>query len=81
MSTSKNNRRKFIKSVIVAGTAVGVGAPVLQHLASEDTSQVPMLMPDGKLVMVNKSVLDQNTIAKKATEKEVFDWMNDAHKK
>ncbi|MDH7462098.1 hypothetical protein QEG73_12445 [Chitinophagaceae bacterium 26-R-25] len=80
MSTSKN-RRKFIKSVIVAGATVGVGAPLLHHLTSEDTSLVPMMMPDGKLVMVNKSVLEQSTVAKKATEKEVFDWMNDAHKK
>ncbi|MDI3322451.1 hypothetical protein [Pinibacter soli] len=81
MPTSKNNRRKFIKSVIVAGTTLGVGTPLLHHLTSEDTSLVPMLMPDGKLVMVKKSVIDQSTVAKKATEKEVFDWMNDAHKK
>jgi|GEM_PF-1891222 len=80
MST-KNNRRKFIQSVIVAGATIGVGAPLLHHLQSEDTSQVPMMMPDGKLVMVNKSVLDQSTVATKATEKEVFDWMNDARKK
>ncbi|MBV4357234.1 hypothetical protein [Pinibacter aurantiacus] len=78
---TKNNRRKFIKSVIVAGTTIGVGAPLLHHLQSEETSMVPMLMPDGTLVMVKKSALEQNTVAKKATEKEVFDWMNDAHKK
>lgn len=81
MSTSKNNRRRFLKSAIVAGATIGVGAPLLPHLKSEESPQIGMLTPDGKLVMVNKSVLEQNTDAKKATEKEVFDWMNDKHKK
>jgi hypothetical protein len=81
MSTSKNNRRRFLKSAIVAGATIGVGAPLLHHLHTDDNSQVAMLTPDGKLVMVNKSALEQNPDAKKATEKEVFDWMNDKHKK
>jgi hypothetical protein len=81
MSTSKNNRRRFLKSAIVAGATIGVGAPLLIHLKSEDNSQVAMMTPDGKLVMVNKSVLEQFPDAKKATEKEVFAWMNDKQKK
>jgi hypothetical protein len=81
MSTSKNNRRRFIKSVLAAGATIGVGAPLLHQLQSQDTSQVTMMTPDGKLVLVNRSVLDQNATVKKASEKEVFDWMNKEHKK
>jgi hypothetical protein len=81
MATEKNNRRRFLKSAIVAGATIGVGAPLLSHVTSQDPAQVAMLTPDGKLVMVNKSVLEQFPDVKKASEKEVFDWMNDNHKK
>jgi hypothetical protein len=42
--------------------------------------QVKMLTPDGKLVTINKSVLDKVSNGKKASNKEVYDWMNNPSK-
>ena len=41
--------------------------------------KVKMLTPDGKLVEVDKSVLDR-TAKKKATNKDIFDWMENPSK-
>ena len=43
--------------------------------------KVKMLTPDGKLVEVNKSVIEKNAGVRKATDQEVFDWMDQKHKK
>ena len=42
--------------------------------------KIKMLTPDGKLVEVNKSVMEKNAGVRKATDKEVFDWMDPKHK-
>lgn len=76
----KCNRRRFIKSTLIAGTAAGIAAPIIPGSGPADDSQVTMLTSDGKLVSVNKSVLQQTTEQKKATEREVFEWMNEKHK-
>lgn len=41
---------------------------------------VKMLTPDGKLVEVEKAVLDKMTKNKKATNQEIFDWMKNPSK-
>lgn len=76
----KFNRRRFIKSAIIAGTAAGIAAPLIPGSDQASASQVTMLTSDGKLVTINKSVLEQTTDQKKATEREVFEWMNNKHK-
>ena len=41
---------------------------------------VKMLTADGKLVSVDKAVLDELTNKQKATNKQIFDWMKNPSK-
>jgi len=79
-SQEKNNRRKFLRSFLIAGTALGAASPLIK--ASEKTSKekIKMLTADGKLVEVDKSVIEKNADVKRASDKEVFDWMTTKHK-
>jgi hypothetical protein len=76
----KYNRRIFINSVITAGTAAAVITPLIPDLKPKTMDKVKMLTPDGKLVEVDQSVIEKATGSKKATNKEVFEWMDPKHK-
>jgi hypothetical protein len=76
----KHNRRWFIKSTLIAGTAVGIAAPLIPAPKSEDPDKVTMLTSDGKLVTISKATLEQKSNQPKATEREVYEWMNEKHK-
>jgi hypothetical protein len=76
----KYNRRLFINSVITAGTAAAVITPLIPDLKPKAMDKVKMLTPDGKLVEVDRSVIEKATGSKKATDKEVFEWMDQKHK-
>ena len=41
---------------------------------------VKMLTPDGKLVEVDKSVIEKATSGKKATNNDIYDWMKNPSK-
>ena len=73
------NRRNFLKAVISSGAAATL-VPPLYKLQQDKEEKVKMLTADGKLVEVNKSVLEKNAGVRKATDKEVFDWMDPKHK-
>ena len=74
------NRRNFLKAVITSGAAAGLAAPLsMIHPGKEE--KIKMLTPDGKLVEVDESVLKKINGSKKATDKEVFEWMDQKHKK
>ena len=44
-------------------------------LAGTKKEKVKMLTPDGKLVEVDKAVIDALATKQKATNKEIYDWM------
>ncbi|HMU08447.1 MAG TPA: hypothetical protein PKC54_00455 [Ferruginibacter sp.] len=46
----------------------------------EDTGMVKMLTADGKLVEVERSVLDAAPERKKAANKDIYEWMNNPSK-
>ena len=48
--------------------------------SSKKTGMVKMLTADGKLVEIDRSVLDQATQKKKSSNKEIFQWMNNPSK-
>jgi hypothetical protein len=51
--------------------------------ADKETSQpqmVKMLTADGKLVEVDKAIFDKIATKQKATNKEIYDWMNNPSK-
>lgn len=47
---------------------------------AENTDTVKMLTADGKLVEVDRSVLDAATERKKAANKDIYEWMNNPSK-
>lgn len=50
-------------------------------LSTQKKEKVKMLTPDGKLVEVDKRVLEQASQNKKATNQEIYDWMENPSKK
>ena len=49
-------------------------------LLNPKKEKVKMLTADGKLVEVDKSVIDKLAASKTASDKEVFEWMDKKHK-
>jgi hypothetical protein len=45
-----------------------------------NTEMVKMLTAEGKLVAIDKAVLDEAAKKQKATNKEIFDWMKNPSK-
>jgi hypothetical protein len=76
----KSNRRNFFKSALAAGTTVGLVNPVSANPTSSSGDKIKMLTADGKLVEVDRSVIEKATASKKATNEEVFEWMDKKHK-
>jgi hypothetical protein len=79
-SQKKNNRRKFLRSFLIAGTALGAVTPLNKISKQTNKEKIKMLTADGKLVEVDKSVIEKNADLKRASDKEVFDWMTTKRK-
>ncbi|MBL0307411.1 MAG: hypothetical protein IPQ25_15680 [Chitinophagaceae bacterium] len=52
--------------------------PADKKAATAET--VKMLTPDGKLVEISKAVLEEVSKKQKATNKEIYNWMNNPSK-
>ena len=76
----KNNRRIFFKTLIATGATAGLISSDKTPSLQEKEETIKMLTADGKLVEVKKSVLEQKAGVRKASDKEVFDWMDPKHK-
>lgn len=63
------DRRWFLSSLL------GIGKNV------KKTDMVKMLTADGKLVEVERSVLEKASVKKTATNKEIYNWMDNPSKK
>ncbi len=79
MSKSNNSRRKFLSLSLLGGAALAAGKADAQQLV-KPTEKVKMLTPDGRMVEVDKAVLDQATNRQKASNKEVLKWASPAKK-
>ncbi len=67
------NRRGFLSLLLS-------GKDNIQATNQDKPEMVKMLTAEGKLVEVSKAVLDELTKKQKATNKEIFDWMNNPSK-
>lgn len=76
----KNNRRNFFKTIITSGAAAGLASSHETPSQQQQEETVKMLTSDGKLVEVKKSVIEKRAGVRKASDKEVFDWMDPKHK-
>ena len=78
----KHDRRSFVKSILTGATAVGIIVPLATNAKphQQKTNKIKMLTSDGKLVEVDESVIKKAAGSRKATNEEIFQWMDPKHK-
>ncbi|HYJ64512.1 MAG TPA: hypothetical protein VEV62_12260 [Parafilimonas sp.] len=78
MRKEKDDRRNFLKSILTAGGAIAAKSISKSDITKKE--KIKMLTADGKLVAVDKTVIEKNAGSKKASAQEVFEWMDSKHK-
>jgi hypothetical protein len=75
----KSSRKKFLlwSSAVLSSITV---LKILPDSKKQKTERVKMITADGKLVEVDKSIFEKATTGKKASNKEIYDWMNNPSK-
>ena len=71
----ENKRRNFLKIALFASA----GITFLSSFKGKSQSKiekVKMLTPDGKLVEIDKSMIEKEITTNRATNKEMLEWMN-----
>lgn len=80
-SNDGSNRRKFLSLGLLGGAAlITQKATAMIPIEPEAEETVPMLTADGKLVQVNKSILQKSDDKQKAGNKDILDWTTTQHK-
>ena len=67
------SRRSFLSLLLSGGQATS-------SEVTQDNKKVKMLTADGKLVEVDKKLLDEAVKRFKATNQDIFNWMNNPSK-
>ena len=75
-----NNRRKFLSLSLLGGAGLLSQKASAMLPMQEEEETVSMLTPDGKLVQVNKRILDQAQERQKAGNKDILDWTTTQNK-
>ena len=75
-SSDGSNRRKFLSLSLLGGAGlIAQKASAMVPIQPEEET-VSMLTPDGKLVQVNKHILDKSQDRQRAGNKDILDWTN-----
>ena len=75
-SKDKTSRRKFLALGLLGGAGLVAGSATAQTPEPATSGEtVKMLGPDGKLVEVDKSVLEQSTNRRMAGKKDIQEWV------
>jgi len=78
-SNKFSSRKKFL----LWSTAAISSVTILKFITGskkKETERVKMLTADGKLVEVEKTVYNKAAAGKKASNKEIYDWMKNPSK-
>ena len=73
-STNQDRDRRGFFSSLISGKENS------QAQNKSNSEKVKMLTADGKLVEIDKSLLDEVAKKQKSTNKEIFDWMKNPSK-
>ena len=71
-----NKRRGFLKILLAAGASIGLLSSFKKSSTNKNTEKIKMLTPDGKLVEVDKSMIEKEITTNRASNKEVLEWIN-----
>jgi len=78
----KHNRRKFLSLGLLTGAAMITQQAKAETTESKKNQETMMLLtPDGKLVEVQKSIVQTAKSGSKATNQEILKWTNVPDKK
>jgi hypothetical protein len=70
-----HSRRKFLSLSLLAGASLTAGKSAAQ--AEDETGEkVQLLTRDGKLVVVNKTIINTTSGKKPATKRDVIGWIH-----
>lgn len=79
-SEDKSSRRTFVKLGLVSGALAAIGKFVFPKTVVKpkegSVEKVKMLTPDGKLVEVDKRIIEAATQKRKATNTEIRDFID-----
>jgi hypothetical protein len=75
----KSSRKKFLLWGTAALSSVTI-SKLLPDAEKKITEKVKMLTADGKLVEVDKTVFEKAVAGKKASNREIYDWMKNPSK-
>ena len=75
-----NNRRKFLSLSLLGGAGLLSQKATAMLPVQPEEETVSMLTPDGKLVKVNKRILDQMQERQKAGNKDILNWTTTQNK-
>lgn len=72
----KKKRRDFITIILAAGASIGLLSSFNKSSKNKNTEKIKMLTTDGKLVEIDKSMIEKEITTSRASNKEVLEWMN-----
>ena len=73
-----SSRRKFLSLGLLAAGSGLVATKATAQAVPESGKTVKMLTPDGKLVEVDQAIIDQAKVGKKASKKDIIEWIHPA---
>jgi len=79
-TSHSSNRRKFLSLGLLGGAGLLSQKATAMLPIEPEAEKIQMLTPDGKLVEVDKRVLDQVAEKKKAANTDILDWTTTQYK-
>ncbi|HXR80455.1 MAG TPA: hypothetical protein VN763_06030 [Saprospiraceae bacterium] len=79
-TSNSSNRRKFLSLGLLGGAGLLSQKATAMLPIEPEAEKIQMLTPDGKLVEVDKRVLDQVAEKKKAANTDILDWTTTQYK-
>lgn len=76
----ENKRRSFLKNVLGFGAVFGLTSVVKGSSKVEQKEKIKMLTPDGRLIEIDQSQIENEVTVKRASNEEVLKWMKSQQK-
>lgn len=72
----ENKRRNFLKIAVFAGATISFLSSFKGKSKPKIVEKIKMLTPDGKLVEIDKSLIEKEITTSRVSNKEMLEWMN-----
>jgi len=65
-----------LKVLLSTSAGIGLASVFGKSAVAETPDKVKMLTPDGKLVEIDRSLVEKGAVSKRASNEDVKNWMN-----